>query len=69
MVGRGRRRRDEVWLVIDEREDAPEPVLAVLATQEEARVFVDEHVPRDFPGLAYAPYDVGWTFTGRRYRA
>ena len=64
----GRRRRDEVWLVVDDSPDAPEPVLAVLATQAEARAFVDEHVPRDFPTLAYAPYRIGWTFSGRRYR-
>lgn len=67
----GRRRRaagGEVWLVVDDSPDAPEPVLAVLATEAEARAFVDEHVPRDFAELAYAPYNVGWTFSGRRYR-
>lgn len=58
----------DVWIVVDDSPDAPEPVLAVLATEAEARAFVDEHVPRDFAELAYAPYRVGWTFSGRRYR-
>lgn len=67
---RARRRAAQVWLVLDDAEDAPEPVVAVLGSEDEARAFVDAHVPRDFPALVYAPYDVGWTYDGgaRRHR-
>jgi hypothetical protein len=53
--------------VIDESAEAPQPVLAVLDTQDEARRFVDAHVPGVFDELAYGHYDVGWTFAGSRY--
>lgn len=60
-------KRPGVWIVIDESAEAPQPVLAVLDTQDEARRFVDAHVPGVFDELAYGHYDVGWTFAGSRY--
>lgn len=67
---RARPRAARVWLVLDDAEDAPEPVVAVLADEDEARAFVEAHVPRDFPTLVYAPYAVGWTYDdgARRHR-
>lgn len=70
----GRRRPSStpgtVWIVVDESADAPEPVLGVFASEDEARTFVDAQVPRHFAELAYTSYAVGWTYDGgnsRRY--
>lgn len=65
-----RRSARDIWIVIDEAPDAPQPVLAVLATAAEARAFVEEAAPLlPHTELAYGPYHVGWTVTGRRYRS
>ncbi len=57
-----KRRRGGVWIVLDDAPDAPQSVLGVFATQEEASTFVEAHVPQDFEELVYTHYAVGWTY-------
>jgi hypothetical protein len=68
MLGSSRKRGSgDVWIVLDESPDAPQLVLGVFDSQDQARAFVDAHVPGEFAELAYGRYEVGWTFDGSRY--
>lgn len=64
--------RSSVWIVRTEQDDAPEVVLAVLASSSDALAFVDR-VRSHFPdgSLVFGEYPVGWTFDGgaRRHAA
>ena len=58
-----RRSTEQVWIVWDESEDAPELVLGVFGDQGSAKLLFDSlSAGNQQETVAYGQYAVGWTF-------
>jgi hypothetical protein len=51
-----------VWIVLDEGEDAPEPVLGVFGSRGQAKQFFDSLDSAEYEDAALGEYDLDWTF-------
>lgn len=56
------RRGSRVWIVLDEGEDAPELVLGVFGSRDQANQFFKSLDSADFEDAALGEYDLDWTF-------
>lgn len=53
-----------VWIVLAEELEAPNDVLAVLGSAEEAAAFAERVAPGFEDGVLVVEYDVGWRYDG-----